>query len=434
MLLALAPLATFAEKAPPPPSTLKDLKRTTPEIRVGETVAPDPDRAKDLYRRFLDLEGGDPALRTEAMRRLGDLQIEAGDGARGETAGQGEAETREAIEIYTRLLEQQPDYPRADVVMYQLARGWESLGDADKALGYLDALVAKYPSSARIDEAQFRRGEILFSAKRYPEAQRAYEAASAWGAKSEFYEQSLYKLGWSLFKQSENEASFEPFVRVLDLKLVDPAKPGGVVDPASLARADRELVQDTFRVLSIGFSYVDGQETLGRFVARRGEIPYGYMLYSELGDLYVGKQRYTDAADTYRAFVHRYSDHERAPILQMQAIEAYKKGGFAQLVLDGKKEFVERYRLGSSFWAARTPEQFPLVARELKTNLTDLAQYYHAEAQRLKKKADYHEAARWYREFLQSFPDDPESARTNYLLAETLFETEDFRAAATEYE
>ena len=36
---------------------------------------------------------------------------------------------------------------------------------------------------------------------------------------SEFYEQSLYKLGWSLFKQSENEASFEPFVRVLDLKL-----------------------------------------------------------------------------------------------------------------------------------------------------------------------------------------------------------------------
>ena len=118
----------------------------------------------------------------------------------------------------------------------------------------------------------------------------------------------------------------------------------------------------------------------------------------------------------------------------MQAIEAYKKGGFAQLVLDGKKEFVERYRLGSSFWAARTPEQFPLVARELKTNLTDLAQYYHAEAQRSKKKPDYHEAARWYREFLQSFPDDPESARTNYLLAETLFESEDFRTAAVEYE
>jgi tetratricopeptide (TPR) repeat protein len=433
VLLALgAPVALAAK--PPPPPTLKDLKRPAPEVRTSQAVAPDPERAKALYRDFLEQQGGDPALRTEAMRRLGDLQIESGDSARGETAGQGEAETREAIAIYTKLLEQQPDYPRADVVLYQLSRGWEALGEPDKALGYLDALVAKYPSSLRMDEAQFRRGEILFSAKRYAEAQKAYEAASGYGARSEFYEQSLYKLGWSLFKQSENEASFEPFVRVLDLKLLDPAKPDAVTDPATLARADRELVADTFRVLSIGFSYVDGQETLDRFVSRRGEMPYGYMLYSELGDLYVTKQRYTDAADTYRAFVNRYPDHERAPLLQMQAIEAYKKGGFAQLVLDGKKEFVERYRLGSSFWANRTPEQFPLVAKELKTNLTDLAGYYHAEAQRSKKKADYHEAARWYREFLQSFPDDPESAGTNYLLAETLFESEDFRAAAVEYE
>ena len=120
----------------------------------------------------------------------------------------GEAETREAIEIYTRLLQQEPGYERADVVLYQLARGWEALGDADEALRYLDMLVATYPASPRLDEAQFRRGEILFSAMRYAEAQKAYEAASAFGAKSEFHEQSLYKLGWSLFKQSEYAASF----------------------------------------------------------------------------------------------------------------------------------------------------------------------------------------------------------------------------------
>jgi tetratricopeptide (TPR) repeat protein len=432
--LALAPAGALAAKSPPPPPTLKDLERPAPEIRAGETVAPDPERAKELYRKFLEVEGGDAELRTEAMRRLGDLQIEAGDAARGDVAGQGEAETREAIEIYTRLLEQEPDYERADVVLYQLARGWEALGDTDKALGYLDDFVARYPHSPRLDEAQFRRGEILFSARRYAEAQAAYQAACAFGAKSEFYEQSLYKLGWSLFKQSANEASFDPFVRVLDLKLIDPAQPGGVADPTALPRADRELVQDTFRVLSIGFSYVEGQETLDAFVAARGEIPYAYMLYSELGDLYVGKQRYTDAADSYRAFVERDPNHERAPLLQMQAIEAYKTGGFAKLVLEGKKEFVERYRLGSPFWSGREQGQYPLVARELKTNLTDLAQYYHAEAQRSKKKPAYHEAARWYREFLQSFPDDPESARTNYLLADTLFESEDFRAAAAEYE
>jgi tetratricopeptide (TPR) repeat protein len=432
--LALLPLSAGSAKPPPPPPTLKDLKREAPEVRTGETLPPDPERAKALYRVFLSQEGGDPELRTEAMRRLGDLQIEAGDAARGEMAGQGEAETREAIEIYTRLIEQEPDYPRADDVLYQLARAWESLGEQDRALTYLERLVAQYPASARIDEAQFRRGEILFSAGRYSEAERAYEAASAYGTQSEFHEQSLYKLGWSLFKQSESEASFEPFLRVLDLKLVESGAAAAVADVAELPRADRELVQDTFRALSIGFSYLDGQRSLDRLLARRGAVPYAYLLYAELGDLYVEKQRYTDAADTYRAFAGLYPDHERAPLLQSRAIEAYGKGGFAQLVLDGKKEFVERYRLGSPFWAARTPDQFPQVAQELKRNLTDLAQYYHAEAQRAKSSADYHEAARWYREFLQSFPEDPESARTNYLLADTLFESGDFRAAATEYE
>ena len=41
-----------------------------------------------------------------------------------------------------------------------------------------------------------------------------------------------------------------------------------------------------------------------------------------------------------------------------------------------------------------------------------------------KKIDDYTVAARWYRDYLASFPDDPESAATNYLLGETLFDRE----------
>jgi tetratricopeptide (TPR) repeat protein len=47
---------------------------------------------------------------------------------------------------------------------------------------------------------------------------------------------------------------------------------------------------------------------------------------------------------------------------------------------------------------------------------------------------DFQEAAKWYRDYLKSFPDDPDSAGTNYLLAETLFESKQFSDAATEYE
>jgi cellulose synthase operon protein C len=146
------------------------------------------------------------------------------------------------------------------------------------------------------------------------------------------------------------------------------------------------------------------------------------------------KERYTDAADSYRAFVSQDPNNEKAPLLEMQAIEAYQKGGFPQLVLQGKKEFVENYSFGTAYWQGREPKNEPKVVAVLKTNLKDVAQHYHAEAQRSKAVADYQEAAKWYRSYLTSFPDDPDSAVTNYLLADTLFESRQYLDAAKEYE
>ena len=136
--------------------------------------------------------------------------------------------------------------------------------------------------------------------------------------------------------------------------------------------------------MSITFSYADGPKTIDEFVRHRAPRPYYYLLYARLGDLYIEKERYTDAADSYRAFVSQDRNNEKAPLLEMQAIEAYSKGGFPQLVLQGKKEFVENYSYGTAYWQGRTPQGEPKVVAVLKTNLKDVAQYYHAQAQRTK--------------------------------------------------
>ncbi len=55
-------------------------------------------------------------------------------------------------------------------------------------------------------------------------------SSSQRGASSAFYEQSLYKHGWSLFKQSLNDESLPSFAGVLDQKLV--TKAGGTSQSA----------------------------------------------------------------------------------------------------------------------------------------------------------------------------------------------------------
>ena len=428
--------ASAADPSQSAPATIGDLVRKAPvPVQKNTPAAADAAKAMENYKRFLDLQRTDPNLRAEAMRRLGDLNQE-GDQLDNldKDLSHVDLMSTEAIRLYTLLLKAYPDYARNDQVLYQMARAYEATSKPEQALATLDQLIARYPNTRMLDEVQFRRGELLFSAKDYRQAASAYAVVIRMGAASGFYTQSLYKHGWSLFKQSLNEDSLPSFAGVLDQQLLGGVKGGPMHPLEELSRANRELVDDTLRVMSITFSYLDGAPSVDSFLAGRGNPAYAYLLYSRLGDLYVDKQRYQDAAGAYRAFVGRDPDNVHAPRVAMQAIEAYTKGGFTDLVIDGKREYVGHYDFTDPFWKGRSRADYPDVVQELKTNLKDLATFYHAAAQKSKLPADYAQAARWYRGYLTSFPDAPDSAATNYLLADALFESHQYAEAATEYE
>jgi TolA-binding protein len=439
VLLSIAALWPFGrDRDVKPTGTIKDLERS--EIRV-DTTAPivgSELKAIESYRLFLDVASDDPVLKAEAMRRLADLQLETADVDELASNVQSLGAVGGTIEMYERLLESYPNYGKNDLVLYQLARAYELEGRSDQSLATLDTLIAQYPSTDHLDEAQFRRGETLFVQKRYGEADRAYGYVIAAGASSPFYEQALYKHGWSMFKQQLYDESFESFFTLLDRQLGTDNAATGDRDPAALyaamGRAQQEIVDDAFRVLSIGFSYLDGPESISRYFNRHGSRPYAFIVYTNLGDLYLDQERYQDAADAYHAFVDLDPYHAKAPLLQVEVIEAFKKGEFAELVLEGKESFVETYGPGSPYWQRFTFEQQPEVVAHLKGNVTDLAVYHHAEAQESREPAEYAAAARWYRTYLQSFPDDAGAPQTNFLLAEVLYESGDFRDAAAEYE
>jgi len=433
MLLAFAMPANAGVKKK---DTIKSLEKQVYQVRPGKIIANSHDEARSNYRAFLDLLSDDPLLRAEAMRRLADLELEAIEASdlvdnidNLNHAGYGGA-----VALFHELLEAYPDYRRNDTVLYQLARAYEFDGKTDDALRVLNELVQRYPDTRLIGEIQFRRGEMLFLRKNYIEAMGAYQAVTRFGETSRFYEQSLYKLGWTQFKLAMHEDSLNPFFDLLDRKIYGIEIKEGEKRLEDLSRADRELIEDTFRVLSISFSYLEGAESIETYFDDRGFPKYGYIIFMNLGDLYLEKERFVDAAEAYEAFVDLNPDHPKSPLLQVEVIEAYKLGGFPSMVLVGKKDFVARYGIGTTFWELNARESNASVEAHLKGNLTDLAQYYHAEAQKNGKPEDYLEAAVWYRTYLESFPGEADSANTNFLLAETLFESNDYEQATREYE
>ena len=252
----------------------------------------------------------------------------------------------------------------------------------------LDQLVRKYPQSQWYTEAQFRRGEILFSAGRYHDAELPTRRSSRRGPEGDFYGQGLYKHGWSLFKQSRGEESVASFLKVLDRVLVSDGK---LRDRESLTRAGARAER---RHAARHGDHVLGsrrpRDARRAAQAARQRSGVRAPAVRRLGNLYISKERFQDAALAFEAFAKRRPDDRYAPSLQMRTIEAYQKGGFTSLVLEGKQAFVERYAFGSPFWQSRTIADAPEVATQLKTTQKDLAEYFHAKAQKTKKRRGLH--------------------------------------------
>lgn len=394
-------------------------------------------QAMSAYREFLATPDETDA-RPQAMRRLADISLEAevipqADFDSEQTVSLYPQQVEDSISLYSKLLQNYPERTGNDAVMYQLARAYELGGEPDRSLDMLARLIREYPDSPRWLEARFRRGEILFVQKQYRAAENAYQAVVDAGNNNPYYPHSLYKLGWSHFKQGMFTEALDAFTALLDAKLDSGLQ--GAARLETLARAERERVDDTLRVISLSFAYEQGPASIAGYFSTHGSRHYEDILYDRLGAMYLDKERYNDAAGTFQAFVDQNPLHASAPAFQMRVIDTWRKAGFPTLVLQGKKDFVNRYNLQADYWQQHDPagNAAKPVMDFLKLTMTDLSRHYHALAQKHKKPEQYAEAAHWYRSYIGSFPDDSETPNMNFLLAELLFESGRYSAAADEY-
>jgi len=339
----------------------------------------------------------------------------------------------EAIELYRKLLADYPAYKRNDQVLYQMSRAYEELGRIEEAMEVMDRMVKDYPASRYLDEVQFRRGEYFFVHRKYLDAEDAYRSIVEIGVGSSFFDLALYKLGWTFYKQELYEEALDEFIALLDNKVS-----AGYDFAQTEDEPERKRTEDTFRVISLSFSYLGGADAVVDYFSRRGRRSYENRVYAQLAEYYFDKRRYSDATAAYNAFVSRNPFHEQSPRFHMRVIEIDEKGAFPSLVIEAKKAFATNYGLQAEYWQHFKPSDRPEVLADLKTNLIDLANHYHALYQKPprpgEKEAHFAEALRWYRAFLVSFPQEDESPAINYQMADLLLENGSPGEAAVEYE
>ncbi|MGH8493379.1 MAG: tetratricopeptide repeat protein [Moraxellaceae bacterium] len=466
------PAAPLANKNRFSGATLADLESRDIQVQSDVLAPQSAEDALSNYQAALGLFR-DPSARLDTMRRMADLTMEssqsreiAADKGVGSNAelpsanedqlyeqfmqGMSSARDRktattakkatpakpkaqvnyaEAIALYQQVLKNAQSGPERAEAYYNLAKAYDMNGQRDESVDALRKLVDQYPGSQNIVEAQFRIAEYEFSTGQYVAAADHYGEVVASPDNAEFRDQSLYKQGWALYKASDYDQAQPIFFQV-----VEELQPKAANPDKNISQNALKLLDDTFNIISLGFIQQDGAKSVAQYFKKVGAKDYEADVYMNLGETYLSKRLYRDAAQTFDFFVAQHPFDPRAPEFSSATIRSYQDGGFPSEVIPAKENFIKHYGPKSEFWAKSDERTHENILPLLQAHIIDLAKYWHATAQQSKKPDDYLKAAGWYREHLALTPPESEAITINQLLAEALFAAKHFDEAIVEFE
>ena len=212
--------------------TLGSLENRKVKVNPQDLPAANKTDARKRYVEFAK-STSDQELRAVAMERLADIELE---NAQTKKFNQEEVKEKKSragkkttvvddsklgdysnvAKQYEKLIKRYPNSKDNEKLYYQLARAYDLSGQPKKSLRILSRLMKEFPENKHAEEVQFRRGEIYFSQRNFKEAEHAYGYVLS-NKDSPFYQRSIYKHGWALFKLNRLDQARYSFYKLLDL-------------------------------------------------------------------------------------------------------------------------------------------------------------------------------------------------------------------------
>jgi tetratricopeptide (TPR) repeat protein len=387
------------------------------------------------YQRFLEI-APKSETRVHVMHRLADLKLMDVEDLLAENPEDLDPRHvkkvyQEAVDTYEKVLKMFPGRRDSDMLLYQLAKVYMLKGDTEQSQKTLKQLIKDFPKSALLTEAHYRLGDMLFYSEDFLGAELAFTEVAKEKGNARFYTSANYMKGWSQFKQRKYPAALSSFVAVIDSRFED------TTAIVNAVKTDKELLDDTVRVMSMVFAYQNGHKSIAKMFKRLGTRHYEYLIYDQLAEYYLIKDQYSDAAKTYKAFVKANPKDVLAPAFYASVISSYKKAGYVDQVLNHKVAYIEEYGIRSNFWNLYDEDIREMIRPQLKGYTSELAQYYHGRGQKtktLKRKFNHlFAAARWYQEYIDTFPHDERVGEMYFLKGEALYDVGKYEEALLAY-
>ncbi|MCP4491388.1 MAG: tetratricopeptide repeat protein [Gammaproteobacteria bacterium] len=438
-------LVSACQTLPPPPVATNTLS----EIDIAKDSSPKEsvfikpktkEEIRKAYAEYLNNAVVDEKTRLDALTRLAELEYRDSDKYIREKDSEAvtEAQIQEKKLYYERLqrtidllstsVRDYPDAKGNDTLLYQLAKAQAQNDQHDDSIASLDLLAKKYPKSPYYAEAQFRIAEDAFSLQDYSAAEYAYGEVLISQQNDIFYEKSLFKRGWSRFKQQFYSDAVEDYIEaVLNHEF-------GVYE--KLDTADKEQFDEYFRAIALSFTYQNDTGKLANYFKGRSDFIYTYHTYQMIGDLYLKQERYSDAVDTHRQFIKHFPNSGNLPYAYLKIIEIWKDSGFNQQIYQAIDDYYVTFNPDSKYWVNQNENSRVnrVIRRSLREYMVLMTGYFHNRFQSSSKDSDYQQADRWYQRYLKYYDAYAQQDKAFFLYGELLAQKKQNKRALNFYE
>ncbi len=308
---------------------------------------------------------------------------------------------------------------------YSLAWCYNDLGHFDSAVSQMTEVAHNFKHSPFAPQAWMYLGEHYFDIGNLDSAIYAYRAVMKY-PESEWFDDALYKLAWTQYRNSNPEKAISSFLAVVDL---------GKDKKAGKALLEKESID----YIAISFSETDsltdkGLKRAAIFCKKLGDPPKGMQILHRLGDIYAKQGRNKMAIDAYKKLLDMYPGYFKSPLVESKIIKISSKNLSPDRINQKRIELFHKYnRKGKWATTQVSKENIDFADSVAANELYETAINYHQSALQKNDTSSYAKALASYRDYIKFYPASKLANECHYNLAEILFSSGEYYRAAQEY-
>jgi tetratricopeptide (TPR) repeat protein len=335
-----------------------------------------------------------------------------------------------SVRLYKRILQQFPNFRRADEATFYLATALQDTGNRPDGIQYFKTLVRSYPDSVFVPDAFVQIGEYYFDENNAYRALQAYQKAAKF-RNSEKFGFALYKLSWCYYNVAEFGKAIDTMKRVVALE--------GSETDASKKKTAIQLSEEALKDLVRFFADAGDMDGAIQYFTQLGKTDLIRSMLKRLASTYLEQGKFEQTIQTYRRLIARDPNAADTPDYQDEIIQAYLKMGKKQEAVEEIEKLRRTYGPGSN-WArqnAADGDATKTAQESIEKNLRTVAQNFHEEARKLRGGRSateaYNLAKHAYTVYMQDFPESKYAYDMRYQYGELLYKINEFDTAYVEY-